>query len=103
MAKKRKVSVLKIYSKDAERKEALFRIIVAFASGIIFWVWGHLICVFILLNWFITLFTGKRNKDLAVFSEYFNTEAYKFMKYMTFVSNRRPFPFTIMERMSEFE
>jgi hypothetical protein len=89
-------------SKKTERKEAWFRIIVAIVSGIIFYVWRYLIFAFVIINWLITIFSGKRNKDLAMFSEYFNTEMYKFMRYMTFVSNKRPFPFTEMERMSKF-
>jgi hypothetical protein len=85
-----------------ERKEAWFRIIVLFVSGLIFCIWRYIIYVFVVINWLITVFSGKRNEDIAMFSEYFNTEVYKFMRYMTFVSNKRPFPFTMMERISKF-
>ena len=89
--------------KLSERKEAWFRIIVAIISGIILGVWKALIIVLGIVNWFIVIFSGKRNRELANFSEYWNTEIYKFIRYMTFVSNKRPFPFSIMERMSKFE
>jgi hypothetical protein len=89
-------------SKKTERKEAWFRIIVAIISGIVLGLWKGLIQIIAIINWFIVVFSGKRNKELALFCEYFNTEAYKFIRYLTFVSNKRPFPFTNMERMSKF-
>ena len=88
--------------KKGERKEAWFRIIVAVISGIILAVWRYLIGALVIVHWLIVVFGGKRNKELALFCEYFNTEAYKFMRYLSFVSNKRPFPFTKMERISKF-
>ena len=90
-------------AKLSERKEAWFRIIVAIVSGIILSVWKALISILAIVNWFIVIFSGKRNKELADFCEYWNTEIYKFVRYMTFVSNKRPFPFSSMERISKFE
>lgn len=86
-----------------EKKEAWFRIIVLFISGIILNVWGGLIGIFAIVNWFIVIFTKKRNKEIAEFCEYWNTETYKFMRYLTFVSNKRPFPFSKLEKISKFE
>jgi len=90
-------------AKLSERKEAWFRIIVAIVSGIILAVWKALISILAIVNWFIVIFSGKRNKELADFCEYWNTEIYKFVRYITFVSNKRPFPFSSMERISKFE
>ena len=90
-------------AKTSERKEAGFRIIVAIISGIILAVWKVLIVIFTMLNWIIVVFSGKRNKSLAELSEYWNTEIYKYVRYLTFVSNKRPFPFSDAERMSKFE
>lgn len=87
---------------NKERKEALIRILVAIVAGIILSIWRSLIGILAIVNWFIVIFTAKRNKELAEFSEYFNTEAYKFVRYLTFVSNKRPFPFSSLERMSKF-
>jgi len=89
--------------KLTERQEAFFRIIVAIVSGILLSVWKILIQILAVINWFITIFTGKRNKDMADLSEYFNTEVYKYIRYLTFVSNKRPFPFSPIEKMSKFE
>jgi len=89
--------------KFGERKEAWFRIIVAIVSGIILGIWKILIIVLAILNWLITVFSGKRNRELADFSESWNTESYKYARYLTFVSNKRPFPFSKMQKMSRFE
>ena len=89
--------------KFSERKEAWFRIIVVIVSGIILGVWRVFIKILAIVNWLITVFSGKRNQDLAELCEYWNTEAYKFLRYVTFVSNKRPFPFSNVERMSKFE
>ena len=87
----------------SERKEAWFRIIVCIVSGILLSVWKILIQILRIINWFVTIFTGKRNKDMAELCEYWNTEMYKFFRYITLVSNKRPFPFSSVERMSKFE
>ena len=88
--------------KLSERKEAWFRIIVLIVSGIVLGVWNILIRVLAFVHWIIVVFSGKRNAELANFSEYWNTEAYKFVRYLTFVTNSRPFPFSKMERFSKF-
>ena len=88
--------------KVSERKEAWFRIIVLIVSGIVIYFWRVLVAVLAVIHWIIVVFTGKRSKDLAEFSEYWNTEIYKFIRYLTFVSNKRPFPFSKVERMSKF-
>ena len=87
----------------SERQEAWFRIVVGIISGIILGVWRYLIFVLTILNWLITLFSGKRNKDMADLCEYWNTEVYKYLRYLTLVSNKRPFPFSNVERISKFE
>jgi len=89
--------------KSQERKEGWFRILVFIVSGIILGVWKGLVAILAVVNWFITIFSGKRNRGLASFCEYWNTEIYKFVRYMTFVSNKRPFPFSSLERISKFE
>jgi hypothetical protein len=96
---KRQVNVK---SSSEERIEALLRIPIALVSGIIWGLWSYLIVILVIINWFMTLFTGERNKSLALFCEYFNTETYKLSRYLTFMSNVRPFPFTSIEWISKF-
>mgnify|MGYP005632327709 FL=1 len=57
-----------------ERKELLWRILVAIVSGIILGVWRYLILVLGVVHFLIVLFSGKREQGLADFSEYWNTE-----------------------------
>ncbi len=87
-----------------ESTEALMRIVVGFVTGIILGVWRMLVGILIIVNFFITLFTEKRNKEIAEFCEIWNTQMYIFLKYITFVSNERPFPFQKMPKsISKFE
>ncbi len=88
----------------SERKEGWFRILALIISGIILSVWGALIKLLALVNFFVVIFSGKRNRGIAEFCEYWNTELYRFIRYITFVTNERPFPFTsIAERISKFK
>ena len=87
-----------------ERKEAWMRIIVAIVSGIVLGVWEYLIWVLAVINWIYTVFSGKRLKELANLSEIWNTQFYVFVRYMTFVTNERPFPFTsLTKNISKFK
>ena len=87
-----------------ERTEALMRILVAIVSGIILSIWKILIQILAVIHWIITIVIGKRNKDLADFSEIWNTQVYIFLRYITFVSNKRPFPFKPLKKnMSKFK
>lgn len=83
--------------KENERKEAWMRLVVGIVSGIILYVWSYLIILFFIINFLYAIFTGKKLRGLAEMSEMFNTQAYVFWRYMTFVNNRRPFPFVDLE------
>ena len=88
----------------SERKEALMRIIVGIVTGFILGVWKMAIQVVTILNWLIAIFTNERNRDLAEFCEIWNTQMYHYLKYMTFVTNHRPFPFSSLEtNISQFQ
>ncbi|MFC1754354.1 DUF4389 domain-containing protein [Thermoproteota archaeon] len=88
----------------SERIEALMRIVVGVVTGIILGLWKALVQIVAIINWIMTLITGDRNKGLAEFCELWNTQIYVFLKYMTFVTNERPFPFNPLQKeMSEFE
>jgi len=88
----------------SERKEAWMRIIVLVITGIILGVWRWLIGIFVLINFIYTIFAGKRLKELAEMSEVWNSQWYTFQRYIIFLSNKRPFPFTSLEKsMSKFE
>lgn len=86
------------------RKEAWMRIFVGIISGIVLSVWKVFIQVLAVINWIYAIFTGKRLKDLANLCEIWNTQTYVFLRYMTFVTNERPFPFeSLTENFSKFK
>lgn len=90
--------------KDNERKEAWMRIIIGIVSGIIFYFWTYVIIAFSIFNFLYTLIKGKRSKDVSELCEVYNTQLYSFWRYITFVSNKRPFPFEKLEKnISKFE
>jgi len=77
-----------------ERTEAWMRVVVGIISGLIIGIWKGLIQIIAIIHWIIVLFTGKRNKDLARFCNIWNTQVYKYIRYMTMTTNERPFPFS---------
>lgn len=86
-----------------EKKEALIRIPVGIVSCIVISLWKALVQILVIFHFFVVLFTGKRNKGLADFVEMWNTQVYVFLKYVTFVSNIRPFPFNKLQKnLSKF-
>ena len=87
----------------SERLEALMRIVVGIVTGIVLYFWGYLIVILIVINFFYTVFSGKRLKEIADMCEIWNTQVYTFKRYLIFQSNKRPFPFTKLEKsMSKF-
>ena len=105
MKKERKSKISNhLPKKSNERKEALMRILVLIVSGIILGVWYYFVLVLGIVNFFYTLFKTKRMRGLADMSETWNTQSYIFRRYMIFLDNRRPFPFTSLQKsMSKFE
>ena len=87
-----------------ERKEIFMRILVAIVSGIILDVWGVFVFVITAFNWVYTLFAGKRMKNLAEMSEIWNTQMYIYYRYLTLVTNEKPFPFeSLTKNISKFK
>ncbi len=85
------------------RKETWMRIVVGIISGILLGLWAYLICALFVINFIYGIFTGKRLRELAEMSEIWNTQMYSFKKYMSFLNNTRPFPFTsLTESISKF-
>ena len=88
----------------SERTETLMRLVVGIISGIVLGVWKILIQVFGVINFVWTLISGKRLKELASMSEVWNTQMYGYIRYETFLTNERPFPFTkLAKSISKFK
>ncbi len=77
----------------SERKEAFMRILVMIVSGIILGFWKALIQVLVMFHWIMVVITDKRIKELAEFCHIWNCQVYVYLKYLTFATNKRPFPF----------
>ena len=86
---------------NADQKEALLRIPIVFVSWIILKFWGLLTLVFVVLNFFYTLFKGKRHKGMAEFTNTYITFVYSVLRYMCFTTNKRPFPFYELKKPFE--
>lgn len=79
--------------KKSEKKEAWFRLLVLIISGIILYLWGYVILFLVILNWLIVVFSGKINKGIVEFCGIWVKEYCRFISYITFQTNERPFPF----------
>ncbi len=84
-----------------ERREAVMRIPVVIVSGIIISLWKILAQSALVINWFAVMITGRRNFELANFANIWVTEHYRFVRYMYFTTNERPFPFTPRRKVIE--
>jgi sorbitol-specific phosphotransferase system component IIC len=89
--------------RESERIELLWRILVSFVTGIILEIWEVLIGVIIIFHFIFVLITGERSRDLAEFCEYYNSERYRYLRYLTFNTNKKPFPFSELKKLSKFE
>lgn len=105
MAKNKKQNNKEIKpAKFSQRKETLMRIIVCVVTGIILVLWRYFVGALVIVNFVYSLFTAKRLKELATLSEIWNTQWYHFQRYMTFMTNVRPFPFTSLAKdISKYE
>jgi len=81
-----------------DRKEGWMRIPVGIVSGVIIYVWAYLIGIFFIINLIYKIISGKRIKELSNMSEVWNTQNYYFMRYMTFCTNVKPFPFEELKK-----
>jgi sorbitol-specific phosphotransferase system component IIC len=52
-----------------------------------------LIQLLVIFHWIAVLVTGERIKSLAEFCHMWNVQVYAYLRYLTFVTNVRPFPF----------
>ncbi|MBT3304697.1 DUF4389 domain-containing protein [Candidatus Woesearchaeota archaeon] len=80
-------------SPKKERLEALMRILVCIVSGIIFGVWMILVRVLVIVQWIVVIITGKKINDIAKFCDIWNRNFFVMIRYLTFVKDKRPFPF----------
>jgi amino acid permease len=88
---------------NKERKEALMRIPLGILAAIIAEFWGAITFILIIINFVIVIFTGKRNKNLTKFNNNYVTFMYQFVRYITFTTNQRPFPFNDLKEIEKVD
>ena len=81
-----------------DRKNALMRIPIGIVSVVIIYIWAYLIGIFFIVNLIYKIISGKRIKELSDMSEVWNTQSYHFVRYMTFCTNEKPFPFEELKK-----
>lgn len=74
-------------------QEVWMRIPVFIISGAILYIWGIFMLCFSIAQFVIILIDDKKNRDLIRWCHLFNIQAYDFLNYISFVSERKPFPF----------
>ena len=80
------------------KKELWMRIPVFILSGFILYVWGFFVLIFSLVQLVVLLTEGKKEKEFSHISSMFSNQIYIFFKYITFLSNERPFPFRKLKK-----
>jgi len=53
-----------------------------------------IVAAVVVLQWLFTLFTGSGNQQLRTFGQSLSTFVYQIMRYWTFNSDEKPFPFS---------
>ena len=84
-----------------EKREAWMRIPIAIVSGFILDVWGFFIFCFALVQLVLILAKDKKEKELLRMCNVYLVQLYVFVKYVTFLSDKRPFPFRDLEKEIE--
>ena len=77
----------------SERLEAILRIIIGFICGLILGLWKIVIQVVVVIHWIYVIIVGNRNKDMSEFCNKWVTYVFSVTRYVTFSTNKRPFPF----------
>jgi len=75
-----------------DRLEALLRIPLAFIYGIIIGIWGLITALAVIVHWFYALIRGKRHRGIAEFTNRFVFYVYEVDRYLSLVTNERPWP-----------
>jgi Domain of unknown function (DUF4389) len=87
--------------RKTEKRETLLRIPIAIISGAILEVWGFFIFCFAIAQFALMLAEGKKNKEILKMCKVYLMQLYCFVKYITFISDDRPFPFGDLKKSVE--
>lgn len=76
------------------RRETWFRVLFVLLFAVIYSVAEIVIVTVVLLQFGFVLITGERNKKLLDFGANLSTFVYQILRYVSFNTDERPFPFT---------
>ena len=74
----------------ARRWELLVRIAYWILIGIVLWVYGLITFILLVIQWFVILILGHRNRDLSDFARGYLEYSVHVMPYMYLMTDRRP-------------
>jgi hypothetical protein len=74
------------------------RIPVFIVSATILKVWGFFILMFALVQFILIILKKKKEKEFLSMSTMFSEQVYCFMRYITFISEEKPFPFSKIKK-----
>jgi hypothetical protein len=75
------------------KRNIWMRIPVFILSGAILYVWGFFVLIFSLVQLVLMLTEKKKEKEILNISSMFSNQVYCFFKYISFISEEKPFPF----------
>jgi len=81
-----------------EIREIWMRIPIFIVSGFILYVWGFFVLCFAIAHFILILIEKRKNKDLLKMCETYYVQFFIFVRYVLFLSNKRPFPFGDLEK-----
>jgi len=79
-----------VFEEPARRLELLIRILYWILIGIVLWVYGLISFVCLVIQWFVILFLGHRNRDLSDFIRGYLEYSVHVSPYLYIMTERRP-------------
>jgi len=79
-----------VYEQPARRLELLVRILYWILIGIVLWVYGLIAAICLIIQWFVILILGHRNKALSDFIRGYLEYYVHVTPYMYFMTDKRP-------------
>jgi hypothetical protein len=79
-----------VFEQPARRLELLVRILYWILIGIVLWVYGIIAGICLVIQWFVILILGHRNRDLSEFIRGYLEYYVHVMPYVYFMTDSRP-------------
>jgi hypothetical protein len=95
------ISQLFLFEQPARRLELLVRILYWILIGIVLWVYGIIAGICLIIQWFVILILGHRNRDLSDFARGYLEYSVHVMPYMYVMTDRRPDVMPVTVRIYE--